>query len=130
MEVSAMPRRRIPVEKAKITGSIRTNPGRFANRVTPQTGELGGPPAWLTPAQAAVFEVFRTERPWLQRSDRTLVALASTILARVMAGEDVGLTALNTLRLFLAQMGGSPADLAKVTVTEEEPEDPLDHYFS
>jgi hypothetical protein len=125
-----MPRKRTPKERAEITGAARTNPGRFASRSNPRTGELGNAPTWLSPAQVAAWEVFRAELPWLQASDRILVGLASTILARVMAGEDVGMTAVNTLRLFLAQMGGSPADLAKVTVVEEPETDPLEHYFS
>jgi hypothetical protein len=125
-----MPRRRIPTEKAEITGAAKINPGRFAGRSKPHTGELGNAPAWLNPGQVAAWEVLRTELPWLQKSDRVLVALAATILARVMAGEDVGMTAVNTLRLFLAQMGASPADRTKVMMVEERKIDPLDVYFN
>jgi hypothetical protein len=124
-----MPRRRVPTELARVTGAAIRNPGRFAGRTNPRTGELGNAPAWLSPAQVAAFEVLREAFPWLQRSDRILVGLAATILARVMAGEDVGMTAINQLRLQISQMGGSPTDLSKIAVAEEREPDPLDIYF-
>jgi hypothetical protein len=125
-----MPRKRTPKERAEITGAARRNPGRFAGRSTPWTGPLGDAPAWLSPAQVAAWEVLRTELPWLQTSDRILVGIASIILARVMAGEDVGATLLNQLRLCMTQMGATPADRSRVVLAEEPDEDPLDHYFS
>jgi hypothetical protein len=125
-----MPRRRIPTERAAITGAARINPGRFAGRANPRTGELGDPPVWLSPGQAEAWGVIRAQFPWLQQSDRILVGIASIILSKIMAGEDVGMTALNQLRLCVAQMGGSPADLAKVVVVKEREADPTDFYFS
>jgi hypothetical protein len=125
-----MARPRTPKERAEATGAAKRNPGRFATRANPRTGPLGGAPAWLSPGQVAAWEVFRAELPWLQTSDRILVGIASTILARVMAGEDVGMTALNQLRLCMAQMGGSPADRTKVTIVEEPEADPLERYFN
>jgi hypothetical protein len=120
-----MPRRRTPTEKAQITGAAKIHPGRFANRPNPRTGELGDAPAWLSPSQVAAWKVLRAEFPWLQTSDRILVALAATILARVMAGEDVGMTAL-----CISQMGGTPADRTKVMMVEERKADPTDVYFN
>jgi hypothetical protein len=51
------------------------------------------------------------------------------IRARLIAGEDVGVTALNHLRLCCGMMGGSPADRAKVTIVQEPEHDPFAHYF-
>jgi hypothetical protein len=52
------------------------------------------------------------------------------IRARLIAGEDVGMTALNHLRLCCGMMGGSPADRSKVGIVEEPEHDPLAHYFT
>jgi hypothetical protein len=129
MELIKMPRPRTPKERAEVTGRTKKDPGRFAGRSSPVTGPLGDAPAWLSPGQVAAWEVFRTELPWLQMSDRHLVALACLIQARVVAGEDVGATLLNQLRLCLMLMGATPADRSKVTVVEEKEIDPLDRYF-
>jgi hypothetical protein len=77
-----------------------------------------------------VWDRFRREFPWLQESDRALVEIATVIRARPIAGEDVGMTALNHLRLCCGMMGGSPADRAKVTIVQEPEHDPLAHYFN
>jgi hypothetical protein len=127
MELIKMPRPRTPKERAEITGRTKKDPGRFAVRSSPVTGPLGDAPAWLSPGRVAAWEVFRAEIPWLQSSDRHLVALACLIQARVVAGEDVGPTLLNQLRLCLMLMGASPADRSKVGYVEE-PDDGLDRY--
>jgi hypothetical protein len=124
-----MPRKRTPKERAEITGAARTNPGRFAGRSTPWTGPLGDAPAWLSPGQVAAWEVLRAEIPWLQVTDRILVGIASIILARVMAGEDVGATLLNQLRLCMTQMGATPADRSRVASTEETRRRPIGPLF-
>jgi hypothetical protein len=127
-----MPRPRVPLERARTTGSAKKDPGRFAARSEPSTGPsgLGDAPAWLSPSEVVAWEQLRAEVPWLQASDRTLVALAAGILARVQAGEDVGPTDRNQLRLCLGQMGATPADRTRVNTAAESAVDPLDHYFS
>jgi hypothetical protein len=47
------------------------------------------------------------ELPWLNSSHRTLVALASGILGRLIDGEEVGVKAMNLLRQMLNSMGAS-----------------------
>jgi hypothetical protein len=68
--------------------------------------------------------------PGYRESDRALVEIATVIRARLIAGEDVGMAALNHLRLCCGMMGGSPADRAKVTIVQEPEHDPLAHYFN
>jgi hypothetical protein len=125
-----MPRRRIPIELARATGRTKKDPGRFRNRANPQTGPLGKAPPWMSAEQAAAWELFRTEYPWLQESDRALVEIATILRARVLAGEDIGTAGLNQLRLCCGMMGGTPADRSKVTLVEEPDEDPTDVYFN
>jgi hypothetical protein len=72
----------------------------------------------------------RAEFQWLQESDRGLLEIATVIRARLIAGEDVGMTAFNQLRLCYAQMGETPADRSKVTIVEEPEADPTDIYFN
>jgi hypothetical protein len=52
------------------------------------------------------------------------------IRARLIASEDVGMTALNQLRLCCGMIGGTPADRAKVTMDEEPDEDLVEGYFN
>jgi len=37
---------------------------------------------------------------------------------------------MNGLRSCIAQMGGNPSDISKVTVPDEESEDPTEAYFN
>ena len=48
----------------------------------------------------------------------------------MMAGEEVGVSALNQLRMCMAQMGATPADRSKVAVPDEPEEDPADRFFN
>ena len=47
-----------------------------------------------------------------------------------MLGEEVGVSALNQLRMCMAQMGATPADKSKVAVPDEPSEDPTDRFFN
>jgi hypothetical protein len=76
----------------------------------------------MTAEQGRAWAMFAREIPWLRESDRGLVEIAAAIRARLIAGEDVGLSALNLLRLCYGQMGGSPADRSKVSAVEENNE--------
>jgi hypothetical protein len=80
--------------------------------------------------QLSAWEMFKSELPWLMESDRVVVEIAASIRARLMSGEDVGITALNQLRMCAAQMGATPADRSKISVSNEADEDPTDRYFN
>src|ERR1051325_7689911 len=118
-----MPRPRIPREKARITGADRNHPSRFARRSAPNTLPLGDPSDWMTAEQRVAWNLIRREVPSLMESDRALVEIAAYILGRMIAGEDVGIGALNQLRMCAAQMGATPADRSKVAVPVEPDED-------
>jgi hypothetical protein len=117
-----MPRARVPMELARITGRTKRDPARFAGRVNPRTERLGKPSVWMTTEQRKAWGMFAREFPWLRESDRGLVEIAATVRARLIAGDDVGLSALNMLRLCYAQMGGSPSDRSKVELAATEAE--------
>ena len=52
-----------------------------------------------------------------------------TIRAQLMAGEEMGVQALNLLRQALWQMGGTPADRTQIETPEEISDDPAERFF-
>lgn len=129
-----MARARTPLAKAKATGQDSgTNKARFESRTEPEvTSPLGGPPKWLKKAnEREAWETLAGELPWLNASHRTLVAMASGILARLMSGEEVGVQAQNLLRQMIGSMGGTPSDATKVKLPDGKTknEDPSAKYF-
>lgn len=129
-----MARPRTPIEKARLTGALARERMRFASRTEPIVeAPLGDPPEWLVDmavchAREAWYEL-AVEIPWLNSSHRALVAIASGIRGRMMAGGEVGVSALNLLRQTLGQMGASPADAAKVSRPATGGPDPAEKYF-
>lgn len=128
-----MARPRNPLAKAKAEGRDKMNAGRFKNRAEPKAnGPLGAPPRWIVDTNTikakSAWQLFAKELPWLNQSHRMLVGMASNIQGRMMAGQEVGVQAMNLLRQMLGQMGATPADATKVTVPDdgEEKDDLLD----
>lgn len=128
-----MARPRTPRAKAAVEASDKKNPQRFKNRTDAKADDpLGNPPAWLkdTPElkAKAAWKLFEKELPWLNQSHRTLVGMAANIQGRIMAGQEVGVQAMNLLRQMLGQMGATPADASKVATGEDgdEKDDLLD----
>jgi hypothetical protein len=81
--------------------------------------------------QLEAWKTFAAELPWLNKSHRALVGIASEIRGKLIAGEEVSVNGLNLLRLCLSQMGATPVDASKITLLEEEDdEDPANKYFS
>jgi hypothetical protein len=81
-----MPRPRVPRAKAVATGRVLHDPKRFANRKEPESaGPLGPPPVWLKKPAADAWESFDDELPWLNRSHRCIVGIASIARAELAA---------------------------------------------
>lgn len=121
---------RTPVGKARVTGADMSHPGRHKSRKEPKGSGLGKPSPFLDEFGVKAWEGFKQELPWLAESDRALVEIASSVRGRLLAGEDVGVTALSMLQSILSKMGGSPADRSKVSVDDGEEEDPAESYFN
>lgn len=121
-----MARPRLPSAVAKATGADKKNPGRFAGRAKPKVAPLGAPPARFTAQQKAAWRAFATEMPWLGKSDRTIVQVASRLRAAMETEPDFPMGGFAQLRMCLSAMGGTPADRTKVAPPDdEEDEDPL-----
>ena len=63
-------------------------------------------------------------------SDRALVEIAAYLRARLMAGGEVGVGAMNQLRMCAAQMGANLADRSKIAAPNEPDDDPADRFFN
>ncbi len=116
-----MARPRIPKARALVEGRHLVNPGRH-KRNEPTADALGDPPSWLNDTQAAAWQQFAGELPWLNHSHRALVEIASVVRARLQSGEEVGTKALSLLRLCLSSMGATPVDASKVAWAAEDGE--------
>jgi hypothetical protein len=125
-----MPRPRTPLHLARITGADKVHPARFAGRSDPKTIPLGGPSDWMSKDQRAAWALFRAEIPWLMESDRCLVEIAASIRARLLAGEQVGVSALNQLRMCAAQMGATPADRSRIALPNDPKPGPDEWHFT
>jgi len=128
-----MARPRTPRAKAAVEASDKKNPQRFKGRAEPEAkGPLGKPPIWLKDTAEnkakSAWLLFEHEIPWLTESHRMLVGMAANIQGRIMAGQEVGVQAMNLLRQMLGQMGATPSDASKITVPDagEEKDDLLD----
>lgn len=111
---------------------MKKNPGRFAKRGKPGAqAQLGAPPKWFKQRQRVEWNRFKRELAWLTESHRALLEIACVIRARLAAGEDVGIQALNLLRQCLGQMGATPADESKINqASDDEGDDPAQDYLS
>jgi hypothetical protein len=125
-----MPNPRTPVAKAKATGAAVSHPGRHRTRSDPKTRPLGKASPFLDEKQAEVWEAFKHELPWLTEADRTLVEVACNLRARLWTDPETGVQALAQLRMCVAAMGGTPADRSKVSVPDEEQDDPEARFFA
>jgi hypothetical protein len=119
-----LPRQRTPTAKARVEGRHIKNPKRYKPN-EPTADAIGDPPAWSNESQAAAWREFAGELPWLNRSHRCIVEIASIVRARLQSSDEVGTKALSLLRLCLTSMGATPADASKVSWTPEEESDDL-----
>ena len=126
-----MPRPRVPKAKLKATGQdVGTNAANYKDRKEPVVKDpLGNPPKWMKKAsQLEAWQTFADELPWLNQSHRSLLEIASEIRGRLIAGEEVGVQALNLLRQCLGSMGATPS--SKIAMAEETAPDAADMYFA
>jgi hypothetical protein len=128
-----MPRARTPLAKAKATGRILHDPKRFADRAEPVVKDpIGNPPKWMKKAsQIEAWRTLASEVPWLNSSHRAVVGIASEILGKLIANEEVSVNALNLLRLCLSQLGATPVDASKISMPDDDEaeDDPSKKYF-
>ena len=124
-----MPKPRTPLAKAAVSGAIAKNAGRFKDRTAPKTTRpLGEPYATMTAEQKAAWAELQYEMPWLTSSDRIMVRLACSWVAR-MDKDDLGVAASGALATILSKLGATPVDVSKVKHATEEEADASDEFF-
>jgi hypothetical protein len=124
-----MPRQRTPKAKAEVSGAATKNAARFKDRKAPKTSRaLGEPYATMTVEQKAAWAEIQYEMPWLTSSDRIMVRLACSWIAR-MEMDDLGVAASSALASILSKLGATPVDVSKVNHGGEEEDDPSDEFF-
>jgi|GEM_PF-6670152 len=125
-----MGRPRLPQEVAQVTGAVAKNAGRFEGRSSPKVLSLGPAPASFDEDQAALWNEFNADFPWLGRSDRAIVKLAVMLQSQIdAAGSEAAPTMFAQMRLLLSSMGGTPVDRSKVKAPDEEDEDPAAEFL-
>ena len=120
-----MPRPKTPLAKAKAAGRHLHDPARYKSRREPVVKDpLGPPPKYMKKAsQIEAWNTLADEIPWLNNSHRAVVGIASEILGKLIANEDVSINGLNLLRLCLSQLGATPVSASNVSQQEEENDD-------
>jgi len=128
-----MARPRTPLAKAKATGQTLNHATRYKNRSEPVVKEpLGPPPKWMKkPSQIEAWNTLAGEIPWLNHAHRAIVGIASEILGKLIANEEVSINGLNLLRQCLSQLGATPVSASHVSQQEEDndDDDPAAKYF-
>lgn len=82
-----MPRPRTPKAKAEVSGAAAKNAARFKDRKAPKSSRaLGEPYVNMTVEQKAAWAEIQYEMPWLTSSDRIMVRLACSWMARIGYG--------------------------------------------
>lgn len=99
-----MPKPRIPLSLALVSGAVSKNPQRYRDRVEPPSAPLGDPPDWMTEGQRVAWVAFAAELPWLNGSHAALVEVAATLRARIVE-PDCPISVMGLLRLCAGQMG-------------------------
>lgn len=124
-----MPRQRTPKAKAVVSGAAAKNAARFKDRKGPKGNRpLGEPYATMTAEQKVAWAEIQYEMPWLTSSDRIMVRLACSWIAR-MEEDDLGVAASSALASILSKLGATPVDVSKVNHGDSEEEDPSDEFF-
>jgi hypothetical protein len=90
------------------------DPQRYRNRAEPIIPDpLGDPPEWLPSEAKADWRDFDRRLPWLNRSHRAIVEIASILQAKLRTGE-LGVPGMQLLRVTLGQLGATPVSACKV----------------
>jgi hypothetical protein len=123
-----MPRPRKSLAAARLSGAYDRHPERYRGRNEPiVTDPLGQPPAWLSPAAQAAWRDLDREIPWLNRSHRGIMEIASLLQAKLAAGE-LGVPGMQLLRQCLNMLCATPTSRVP-EVAGEAGDDPGAEFF-
>lgn len=122
---------RLPADVAAVTGADKRSPGRFKGRAKPKVLSLGPAPKRFTDEQVAIWDEFNADFPWLGRSDRSLVEVATNLMDTMRTlGDQTPIALYAQMRMILGQMGGTPVDRSKVAQPDDGDADPTDEFLN
>jgi len=111
---------------AYLTGAAAKNPQRYRARREPLvTDPIGEPPKWMKPDAAEQWRELVPTLPWLNRSHRATVAIASILMAKQAVGA-AGIPALQLLRQVLGSLGANPTFKVSMPPADGDHDDLLD----
>ncbi|WP_172373801.1 hypothetical protein [Mesorhizobium sp. NZP2234] len=125
-----MPRPRKSLEQLRLSGALKKNPGRYAQRTElADDRPIGEPYEWLpSSAQDAWGEMVPT-LPWLRFCHRSIVGITALLLGKMRNG-DLGVAGMTLLNQCLGKLGATPASFPKVGWSpQSSAEDLADEYF-
>lgn len=117
-----------PALKDAVTGQDKKSTGRKSGKVA-KTKPIGEPYDDMTEEACEIWHRTVDEIPWLDSSHRMLLRQLCILHVRDSV---VGLSAgqLTTYVKILQLMGATPVDASKLTLSDDQTEDPLDKFFS
>jgi hypothetical protein len=124
-----MPQARVPTSILEARGSFIAHPERKEDRAHEPvpSGELGLPPATLTPFQKTIWAELAGIIPAgvAGNCDRWIIEIAVKLMAKVRLGKAKGID-YSQLLTCLARLGMTPADRSRVKATATPQEDSWD----
>ena len=106
-------------EKLKLSGAMRHDPGRYANRTTEArpTGPVGNPPKHLSPDLKTIWYEIRSQIPpgVLGNTDRLIVEVLCRLTCK-MRKETITTGETSQMINCLARLGMTPADRSRAQV--------------
>lgn len=114
-----------------MTGAVAKNAGRFKGRASPRVKSLGPAPKRFSEDQKKIWDDFNSDFPWLGRSDRALVEVATNLMDQMRhLGDETPIALYAQMRMVLSQMGGTPVDRSKVIAPDDDDSDPADEFLN
>jgi phage terminase small subunit len=121
-----MPRNRLTLKQAELSGSLRHDKKRFKDRMNEPAanGELGEPPERFDHELAAIWHQMAADAPVgvLTAADRTLLEVLCVLLQKFRADKHTNIE-LGHLIGCLGRLGLTPTDRTKIGVSTKKQEE-------
>jgi len=124
-------RPRTPTLKAQITGAAEKDPQRYKDRKSSKKARgIGKPYQSMTEEECAVWKEFVAELPWLNSTHRKILRLTCKLHVDLYMRDAPPVAMYNAYATRLGQLGATPVDDSRITLTEDDAEDPADRFFT
>ena len=117
---------RTPLAKAKATGRMQVNPGRYEDRLEASYAEntpLGSAPPHFCPIHVAWWDQTKKEIFWLRESDRVVTELLVKLRVVELTATGFNASRFNALMKALTAVGGTPTSRSGIHLPQEQRQD-------